>query len=233
MPETTARPALSDHLSIDPAKGLDLPGTPASTPDESNLVVQPSPTPAQSTPNVRSLAAMTQELLTARTARAQLEASVQNTFSRIAQTGVVDPEEATHTVHAISAVAQALNTHALFMAFNQGRTGNAPLSQHALASCSFSMILAHAADYNLMAIQELATGALLHDIGLMQVPPNMGADYAAEFRKMFPELAQEHGAVLIPFVLAGIAVWVVRRNAGVAPEVVKDAWVDDLVDDEP
>ncbi len=39
----------------------------------------------------------------------------------------------------------------------------------------------------------------------MQVPPNMGADYAAEFRKMFPELAQEHGAVLIPFVLAGIA----------------------------
>ena len=34
-------------------------------------------------------------------------------------------------------------------------------------------------------------------------------------------------------VFAGIAVWVVRRNAGVAPEVVKDAWVDDLVDDEP
>ena len=33
------------------------------------------------------------------------------------------------------------------------------------------MILAHAADYNLMAIQELATGALLHDIGLLQVPP--------------------------------------------------------------
>ena len=116
---------------------------------------------------------MTQELLAARTARAQLEASVQNTFSRIAQTGVVDPEEATHTVHAISAVAQALNTHALFMAFNQGRAGNAPLSQHALATCSFSMILAHAADYNLLAIQELATGALLHDIGLMQVPPNV------------------------------------------------------------
>ena len=124
------------HLSIDPAKGLDLPGTPASTPNKPNVVVQPSSTPTSSTPEVRSLAAMTQELLTAR-------------------------------------AAQALNSHALFMAFSQGREGHAPLSQHALATCSFSMILAHAADYNLMAIQELATGALLHDIGLMQVPPNI------------------------------------------------------------
>jgi putative nucleotidyltransferase with HDIG domain len=161
------------HLSIDPARGLDIPGTSTSVQDEPNGTTKPLDTPSPPTTEVRSLAAMTQELLTARTARAQLEASVQNTFSRITQTGIVDPEEATHTVHAISAVAQALNTHALFMAFNQGRAGNAPLSQHALATCSFSMILAHAADYNLLAIQELATGALLHDIGLMQVPPNI------------------------------------------------------------
>ena len=161
------------HLSIDPARGLDIPGTSTSVQDEPNGTTKPLDTPSPPATEVRSLAAMTQELLTARTARAQLEASVQNTFSRIAQTGIVDPEEVTHTVHAISAVAQALNTHALFMAFNQGRAGNAPLSQHALATCSFSMILAHAADYNLLAIQELATGALLHDIGLMQVPPNI------------------------------------------------------------
>ena len=31
------------HLSIDPAKGLDLPGTPASTPNKPNVVVQPRP----------------------------------------------------------------------------------------------------------------------------------------------------------------------------------------------
>ena len=39
----------------------------------------------------------------------------------------------------------------------------------------------------------------------MQVPPNMGADYTAEFRRIFPDLAQEHGVALIPFVLEGIA----------------------------
>ena len=65
---------------------------------------------------------MASRVLAARSARAQLEQSVHTTFSRIAKTGIVDPEEATHTVHAISAVAQALNTHALFMVFSQSCT---------------------------------------------------------------------------------------------------------------
>ncbi|MEK6802808.1 MAG: DUF3391 domain-containing protein [Nitrospirota bacterium] len=201
------------HLSIDPAKGLDLPGTAAAPQDEPGAMGQPSVPPAQSTSEVRSLATMTQELLTARTARAQLEVSVQATFSRIAQTGIVDPEEATHTVHAISAVAQALNTHALFMAFSQGRDGHAPLSQHALAACSFSMILAHAADYNLLAIQELATGALLHDIGLMQVPPHIlqrihdtSTTLSAQNRRAY-EVHARAGAILL------------ERRGGFAPAV--------------
>lgn len=159
------------HLSIDPARGLDLQDPAAPSRHPVPLATQPAPSPAGNAPEIRSLAAMSQELLAARSARAQLEESVHTTFSRIAKTGIVDPEEASHTVHAISAVAQALNTHALFMVFSQGREANAPLSQHALATCSFSMILAHAAEYNLLAIQELATGALLHDIGLLQVPP--------------------------------------------------------------
>ena len=39
----------------------------------------------------------------------------------------------------------------------------------------------------------------------MQVPPNMGADYSAAFRQMFPDLAAAHGVPLIPFVLEGVA----------------------------
>ncbi len=159
------------HLSIDPSRGLDLPDTTPPSQGQLPVVTNPVPSPTATAPEVRSLAAMTQELLAAKSARARLEESVQTTFSRIAKTGIVESEEASHAVHAISAVAQALNTHALFMVFSRGREANAPLSQHALAACSFSMILAHAADYNLLAIHELATGALLHDIGLLQVPP--------------------------------------------------------------
>lgn len=159
------------HLSIDPARGLDLHDPSAPAEDTLPLAARTAALPGGNGSEIRSLTAMTEELLAARSARAKLEESVHTAFSRIAQTGVVDPEEASHTVHAISAVAQALNTHALFMVFSQNRDANAPLSQHALATCSFSMILAHAADYNLLAIQELATGALLHDIGLLHVPP--------------------------------------------------------------
>lgn len=38
----------------------------------------------------------------------------------------------------------------------------------------------------------------------MQVPPNMGAQYATDFRNMYPELAQKNNTALIPFLLEGV-----------------------------
>jgi acyl-CoA thioesterase I len=38
----------------------------------------------------------------------------------------------------------------------------------------------------------------------MQVPPNMGADYANGFAKVYGELAKENNATLIPFLLEGV-----------------------------
>jgi len=38
----------------------------------------------------------------------------------------------------------------------------------------------------------------------MQIPPNLGADYSANFAKLYAELAQENNAVLIPFLLEGV-----------------------------
>ncbi|HEY2615336.1 MAG TPA: arylesterase [Chthoniobacterales bacterium] len=38
----------------------------------------------------------------------------------------------------------------------------------------------------------------------MQVPPNLGPDYAAGFQRVFAELAQENHATLIPFLLEGV-----------------------------
>ena len=38
----------------------------------------------------------------------------------------------------------------------------------------------------------------------MQIPPNLGADYAADFARIFAELARENNAVLIPFLLEGV-----------------------------
>ena len=38
----------------------------------------------------------------------------------------------------------------------------------------------------------------------MEVPPNLGARYAAGFRALFPSLARREGLALIPFLLAGV-----------------------------
>ena len=38
----------------------------------------------------------------------------------------------------------------------------------------------------------------------MQVPPNLGAEYASGFERIFAELAKENNAVLIPFLLEGV-----------------------------
>ena len=39
----------------------------------------------------------------------------------------------------------------------------------------------------------------------MQIPPNMGPEYTSEFRKIFPELAEENQIALIPFLLENVA----------------------------
>lgn len=39
----------------------------------------------------------------------------------------------------------------------------------------------------------------------MQAPPNLGAQYTAEFRAIFPDLARRNHAALIPFLLQGVA----------------------------
>lgn len=39
----------------------------------------------------------------------------------------------------------------------------------------------------------------------MEALPNLGADYARRFRAIYPALARANGAVLVPFLLAGVA----------------------------
>jgi acyl-CoA thioesterase-1 len=39
----------------------------------------------------------------------------------------------------------------------------------------------------------------------MEAPPNMGVAYATEFRQAFADLARENDALLIPFLLEGVA----------------------------
>lgn len=52
--------------------------------------------------------------------------------------------------------------------------------------------------------RELHPDVALVIIG-MEAPPNLGADYGARFRAVFTDLARQYDAVLVPFLLAGVA----------------------------
>ena len=60
---------------------------------------------------------------------------------------------------------------------------------------------------NLQAIIDKAKGKnpeVRIVIAGMQIPPNLGADYAAGFQRVFAEVAQVNHAALIPFLLEGV-----------------------------
>ncbi len=161
------------EVEIDPSRGrdVDVSEKPESESgarewrSDTRLLASPS----QET-TVPSLHTLSQDLSRAREARRRLEQSIHSIFSDIATTGFVEPEEARKIILDMRAVTQSIALPAWFMALSQDRADDPLLSQHAMATCGLSMVLAHAVGLDLLALQSVATGALLHDIGLLQLP---------------------------------------------------------------
>ena len=128
-------------------------------------------TPVSSTQGPKPLAQLNQEYAQAKLAKQQLERAVHSVFSTIAQTGTVNPQQATEAVQEITIVMRTLSQAAIFMALSQNRAEDSSLSQHALNVCTLSLVLGQTFPFNPLELQELATAALLHDIGLLHVPP--------------------------------------------------------------
>ncbi len=59
---------------------------------------------------------------------------------------------------------------------------------------------------NLSAVVALCrrSGARVLIVG-MRIPPNYGSDYVNQFHAIFAQVSDKHGAVLVPFMLAGFA----------------------------
>jgi acyl-CoA thioesterase-1 len=54
----------------------------------------------------------------------------------------------------------------------------------------------------------------------MQAPPNMGSLYTNQFKTIFPELAKQNKATLIPFLLEGVAgIEKLNQNDGIHPTI--------------
>ena len=121
-------------------------------------------------PSMKPLAQLNEEHAQAVVAKKQLDEAVHSLYTSITQTGTVHPEQAAEAVQEITIVARTLPNSALFMALTQNRIGDASLSRHALATCTLALMLGQSFQLNPLELQELAMAALLHDIGLLQIP---------------------------------------------------------------
>ncbi len=119
----------------------------------------------------KPLAQLNEEYVQAKLAKRQMDQAVQSVFSTITKTGTVNPQQAAEAVQEITIAMRTLTDTAIFMALSQNRAGDSTLSRHALATCTLSLVLGQAFQFNPLELQELATAALLHDIGLLQIRP--------------------------------------------------------------
>lgn len=60
-----------------------------------------------------------------------------------------------------------------------------------------------ASNLGAVIVRSKAAGAKVLLLG-MKIPPNYGKRYTEMFEKVYPDLAQRHGAVLVPFLLDGV-----------------------------
>lgn len=121
----------------------------------------------------RSLDALNLELAIAQETRNKLVRTVQLVFDGVRQTGVIGSEPVKEMVQELIVVTRARSTHSMFRAMSEERPFDPSLGDHSLTVCMLAMIMGQALDYDLIQLKDLATGAFLHDIGLLQLPPHL------------------------------------------------------------
>lgn len=133
----------------------------AATPAADNLI------PFTWSPALQSLRL---DLAKAYSVHDRLTRTVTQLFERIQQSGQLDRAAVTTSAHDIMIAAQTHPDSAWFAVMSRPRAGDTSLGAHSLTTCGLSLLIGQALRLDLSELQDLAIGALLHDIGLIGLP---------------------------------------------------------------
>jgi putative nucleotidyltransferase with HDIG domain len=160
------------EVDIDPAQGLDEgPDNPSSEPG----LPQEPPAPKQSThspsPPPGSPQALGAELARARQVREELLQALTAVFQTIGSSAIIQSQAVKQVV--IQMIPKVLDSPAAFMALIRTRDFDPALREHVLSVSTLALIMGQSLGYDEKHLCTLATGALLHDVGMLRLPSYM------------------------------------------------------------
>ena len=140
------------EVTVDPSKGLDV---------EVSAAV---PTLAAENGSFRSrysIAAETHKRLTE---------SVQSSFEAAVDSGSLDDQAAHNAARELVIVSRSIDANAFLLAIGDPSL-EFTAAEHAVSVASLALLLGHALDYDFTRLHHLGTAAIVHDLGLLQIPP--------------------------------------------------------------
>ena len=157
-------------VEIDPARGEDISGHVQRDGDDRDGCSSPGPPQFPPPAYPKSLAQLNEGYAHATRACERLEHAVSGIFSELTEKGMVNGQQIAEALPEIFAVTRSLESSTVLMALSQDRSGDTSLSQHALTTCTLALLLGQTFNFTPLELRELATAAMLHDIGLLQIP---------------------------------------------------------------
>jgi HD-GYP domain-containing protein (c-di-GMP phosphodiesterase class II) len=159
-------------VDIDPAQGLDVDGGNVTTDPAADRALDQSPADAPASPPAAgSPQALGAELARARAVREELLQAVSAIFENIGSSAIVKNQAVKQVVTQM--IPKVLESPAAFMALIRTRELDPALREHVLAVSTLAVIVGQALGYEEKRLSQLATGALLHDVGMLRLPSYM------------------------------------------------------------
>jgi putative nucleotidyltransferase with HDIG domain len=160
------------EVDIDPSRGLDE-GV-----EEGDYEAVPSselpPLKAATgnvLPNSASPEALGAELAQARQAREEMLQQVETVFQNIGTSEIIHSQEVKHVVAQM--MPKVMDSQAAYMALIRTREFDPALRDHVLSVSTLALVMGHTLGYDEKRLRTLATGALLHDVGMLRLPNYM------------------------------------------------------------
>ena len=152
---------------------------------------------------------LSNELSSTREVRHEMLESVRDILSSIATSGVVQASQIKEVTHTI--ISQTLEHEEACIAIISTRECSPDLHEHSLSVGTLAVLLGRLVGYDESQLRTLGTAALLHDVGLVRIPPAL---WSAENRQSDTEKEQYYSHTQL-------SVDILSESSGISDEVLK------------